>query len=80
MLLLKAKDNSVFVITSEPIESQLFKSPYFSINYLGTQQYFRKGSTEVPKQVALAVKQVIKMLYKATTHNGNVVVNDIVFE
>lgn len=68
----------MFVITSEPIDSQLFKSPYFSINSLGTEQYFRKGSTEVPKQVTLPVKQVIKMLYKATTLNGNVAVNDIV--
>lgn len=76
MLLLKANNKTVFVISPKPTDRQGFKSPYFSINDL--EWHFRKGSTEVTKQVALAVKQVIKMLYKAAICNGNVAVNDIV--
>lgn len=63
------------VITPGP-QSQVLKSPYLLINHLGTEG--RKGNTEMRKQIALTIKQVIKMLYKATTCNCNVAVNDII--
>lgn len=52
----------------------------FSINCLCSGWHFRSGSTEVAEQVALAVKQVISVFYKAAIGNGNVSVSKIVFE
>lgn len=51
---------------------------YFSIDRLGAEWHFRSESTEEAKQVALTVKELITMLYKATTGNSNVSVRKIV--
>lgn len=66
-----------FVMTHFSSEKCL-NHQHISINCLGAEWHFRSGSTEVAKQVVLTVKEVITILYKAATGNGNGPVRKIV--